>query len=43
MLRLIVLLAKRTKAKRDVMKFWFQEAKDFLSHMDMDICAGLIF
>ncbi len=35
MLHLIMLLAKRTNAKRDVVQFWFQEAKDFLSHMEM--------
>ncbi len=33
MLHLIMLLAKRTNAKKDVMRFWFQEAKDYLMGM----------
>ncbi len=34
MLHLIMLLANRTKANMDVVKFWFQEAKDFLMGME---------
>ncbi len=33
MMHLIMLLAKRTKANMDVVKFWFQEAKVFLMGM----------
>ena len=33
MLHLIILLAKWTSAKRDVLTFWFQEAKVFLMRM----------
>ncbi len=43
MAHLIMLLAKRTKAERDVMKVWFQEAKDFLAVMEENISAGLRF
>ena len=43
MAHLIMLLAKRTKAKRDVMKVWFQNAKDFLTGMQENISAGLRF
>ena len=43
MAHLIMLLAKRTKDKRDVMKVWFQEAKDFLAVMEENISVGLGF
>ena len=34
MMHHIMLLAKRTNAKRDAMKFWVQEAKVFMSCME---------
>ena len=34
MMHLIMLLARRTDAKKDVMRFWFHEAKDFLVGME---------
>ncbi len=37
MMYLIMLLASRTNAKRDVMQFWFQEAKDFLVGMEDEV------
>ena len=37
MLHLIMLVASRTKAKMGVVKFWFQEAKDFLMGMEKEV------